>query len=135
MTRINATHWKFARFIVVGASSAAIYFFIVWNLLERTSLSMFSSSLIGYILVVGATYVAQRNWTFRSNAPHGRSLAKYIAVQLLCMLVTAGLSQFFTSLLSLVPIHASLLSTVFTSLISFVLSLLWVFGDSRQRNV
>ena len=85
--------------------------------------------LIGYVLVVGATYLAQRNWTFRSNAPHGRSLARYIAVQLLCMLVTACLSQFFMTLLSLVPLHASLLSTAITSVISFVLSLYWVFGE------
>ena len=133
MPGADATHWKFMRFAIVGASSAAIYFFIVWYLLESTSLSMFSSSLIGYVLVVGATYLAQRNWTFRSKAPFGQSLAKYVGVQVLCMLITAGLSQFFATLLSLVPLHASLLSTLITSLISFVLNLFWVFAGHEQE--
>lgn len=129
---LNAADWKLLRFILVGTCSAAIYFSLVWLLLETTSLSMFSSSVIGYSLVVGATYLAQRNWTFRSSAPYGQSLLKYLGVQLLCMLVTAALSQLFASLLNLVPLHASLLSTAITSVISFVLSLFWVFAELQR---
>ena len=100
------------RFVIVGASSSGLYFLSVWLLLEYTAISMLWSSALSYSALVGLAYLAQRNWTFRSRAPHRQSLTRYLCLQMLCMTLTAIMSQGLVTAFSLGSLIAAITSTI-----------------------
>lgn len=77
-----AQDWKarFARFCVVGAAGAAVYYLVLVGLVELARLPVLVASSVAFTLVVLENYVFHYAWTFASNAPHRRALPQFIGM-------------------------------------------------------
>jgi putative flippase GtrA len=118
---------RMSRFILTGMAAAAVFFSIALALM-RAGLAPFLATLLAYALSFVAGYYLQHGWTFRACHAHRQSLPRYLAVQFGCCMV-CGLAAQAALLAGLPPLLLSLLTTVATSIISFIASTLWVFPD------
>lgn len=66
-----------ARFAVVGLSGAAVYYALLWSLVELGGVPPLGASSIAFVLVVGENYLLHRRWTFASRAAHRQALPRF----------------------------------------------------------
>lgn len=74
---------RLARFGLVGAAGSVVYFALLWTLVEWVGLSVMASTSIAFVIVVLENYVLHRHWTFRSIAPHGQALPRFLFMSVL----------------------------------------------------
>ena len=118
---------RFTRFLIVGLSSAGIYFLLSYLQISRGVRPAYAG-IISYILTFGLTYYAQYKWTFGASVPYAKSLPRYFIFQL----SAAATSSFFTEALaaqfSWSPVIASVVVTLISAGASFIVSNFWVFS-------
>lgn len=123
----------FTRFVVVGGSSALLYFLLMWFFRARVGFAPFLATICAYAIAFCVAYMLQHRWTFRSDAHHRVTLPRYALVQLTCALLTAGITE---AVAHVYPQSPSWLlagiSTVLASGLSFVLSSMWVFSTTSR---
>jgi len=126
---------KLIRFLTVGIGCAGIYFSVNYMLQTMIGLSQFVSALVAYFLSFGVAYLLQKNWTFKSSAAHSKTLARYVAAQIIAAALTAMFSQAFTEIFpSMSKAPLSIISTCIAGASSFVLSSLWVFKNVSNKS-
>jgi putative flippase GtrA len=119
------------RFIIAGATIAG-FFFVFLYLLVSIGLPAFTSSLLAYLTAFGLGYLVQRNWSFRARHSHVRVLPRYLLLQAGCALISGLSAQTATTLFYMPPLPTSILNTVLMGLISYIVSLNWVFPDDQE---
>jgi putative flippase GtrA len=133
--RHNAERFKIAlerrefRFLLVGASLAAFYFGVVFSLVKFRGFSPFMSSVLAYVCALGLGYIIQRNWSFRARHSHLKALPRYILLQAACAMFSGLSAQIAMKYFQMPPLTLSIVSTLTVSLVSFVVSLTWVFPN------
>jgi putative flippase GtrA len=120
-----------SRFILTGAG-LAIFFFVVSFLLVSIGLVPFASSVLAYVSTLGIGYVIQRNWSFCGRHAHAKALPRYLSLQAGCAVMSGVDAQMATTFFHMPAVTMSILNTVIVSLISYVVSLNWVFPDDRS---
>ena len=94
----------------------------------RTGVPDWLMSTLCYAAFIGPVYLAHRRFSFRSDAPHGRALPRYIAVQL-CGLALASLFSYICySVLGIPTIAAGILVIALTAGFNFVIVRTWAFA-------
>lgn len=130
---MSALNEKFARFVTVGAGCALLYFALMWFVRARLGLSPFLATVFAYGGSICVAYTLQRKWTFRSDITHQVALPRYVLVQVICALLTAGTTQAISHLYPQSP--GWVLAGVSTGLaagLGFALSSLWVFSVPQR---
>jgi putative flippase GtrA len=122
------------RFVMVGLTNTALYYVLFYCLLSYAHLAPYISSAIAYSLLVGVGFMLHHAWTFRSTAPKGVAFAKYLTLQMSCMLLTAGITELVFYLYVADPRLVSLVTTIIAGFISLVASKLWVFADQHPAS-
>ncbi len=92
----------------------------------------FWASIIAYGCAFGAAYLGQKIWAFRSTLSHRVSLPRYAALQLGCALFAAAVTELASLFGNYSPLYTSALATVLVSVVSYFVSLLWVFADTDR---
>lgn len=115
------------RFVIVGTSSAAIFFLLSYLQISQGVRPIFAG-IISYALTFGGTYLIHHHWTFESSATHKESLPRYLMLQLMCAGVASAVTEILTMRFSLAPFLSSLFVTVLASSASFAVSKFWVFS-------
>ena len=118
------------RFVVTGASAAALFFLLSYAGL-RAGLPPFTGTLLAYGVTVVASYTAQQAWTFRGRSRHGEAFPRYLAVQVGCALLSAALARLLVVEAGLGALPVAILTTLASSAISYGLSRFWVFAGAR----
>lgn len=116
------------RFIVVGATTATLYFVLTYVLLFynfRPALAI----LCAYSLAFIFAYVAHKSWSFSLKAPHAHILPKYFLAQILSLAFGVMIAELFFYALSMPHMWTAMAATIGSSLLSFYLSSRWVFSD------
>jgi len=121
---------RLPRFIVSGVGAALLFLLLSYSLMVA-GMSPFWATLLAYALAFLAGYTAQRNWTFGARHPHTRSLPRYFVLQGVCAMGSGLFAKTATHLFGLSPLALSIITTGAVGVISFVVSSLWVFPDSR----
>jgi putative flippase GtrA len=119
------------RFFLTGAGLAGFFWAINFSLVS-IGLPAFASSMLAYAGAVGVGYVAQRNWSFRARHSHAKALPRYLALQTGCAVMSGLSAQAATTVFDLPPLPMSLSNTILMGLISYVVSLNWVFPDDCE---
>src|SRR5215218_2154635 len=81
-------------FVAIGGLAALLY--VAGSALMiglRTGVPDWVMSTLCYAAFIGPVYLAHRRFSFRSDAPHGRALPRYVAVQL-CGVALASLFSY-----------------------------------------
>ncbi len=65
------------RFALVGLAGAAMYYALLWSMVELAGMPPLGASSLAFALVVAENYVLHRYWTFSSSAPHRRALPRF----------------------------------------------------------
>jgi putative flippase GtrA len=119
------------RFLLAGAGLAG-FFFIAVFLLTIGGLAPFASSVLAYFGALGLGYFVQRNWSFRGRHSHSKALPRYLMLQTGCAVLSGLGAQAATSYFRMPPLAMSIVNTFLMALISYVVSLNWVFPDDQR---
>jgi hypothetical protein len=94
------------RFLVTGCSAAAL-FFALSVVMVKAGLSPFAGTLCAYAVAFVAAYTTQRAWTFRGQHRHRDALPRYLATQVGCAVLSAGLARLLAEAGGLPPVPRS----------------------------
>jgi putative flippase GtrA len=92
----------------------------------------FTSSVLAYFSALVIGYLLQRNWSFRGRHSHSAALPRYLALQASCAILSGLGAQIATTYFHMRPLAISILNTLLMALISYVVSLNWVFADDKE---
>lgn len=128
---LAALIWTAVRFGVVGLSSIAVYFVILWALRPViTPIAVLAA--VAYLGSMVYNYVVQARVTFRTSAADGGTVVRYLGMHGLCLAInSAGMYVLVERMGSGVWL-SQLAVTVIVAGISFALSYLWVYPGSKS---
>lgn len=132
---MTAEATRFLRFALVGVSNTALSL-VAYTLLTGTGFPAAPASALAFAAGAANGYVLNRSWTFRAHGGPG-ALGRYVAVQALGALASAGGVAVATTALSLPRFAAECLVLPGVSLMTYALTRTFVFRatvrDSRER--
>ncbi|MBE9538846.1 MAG: GtrA family protein [Proteobacteria bacterium] len=115
------------RFGIVGATTAALYYGLLYAGVELLALDAVLSSSAAYIIVIVANYLMHYSWTFAVSSPHTTALKRYL-VMTGCGFFINGLIMYIgVSVLQLNYLLIQAIAMGVVILWNFCLSSLWVF--------
>jgi putative flippase GtrA len=119
----------FISFLVYGGIAAAIYVGLTALIIElRTGVPDWIVSSLCYGALIFPVYYVHRRWSFRSTAPHGHALPRYVVVQLCGLALVATFSYVAFETLHLPGIAGATLVMLASALIKFVVLRFWAFA-------
>ena len=121
---------RFVRFGVVGASNTVLTL-VAYELLIRVGVEATAASGVGFAVGAANGYLLNRSWTFRARGGPA-TLIRYIAVQGLGALLSAGGVDLVTTDLSLRKLAAECVVLPTVTLITYTLARTVVFSPARS---
>ncbi len=117
-------------FIGIGGG-AALAFVVVSSLAVGlpTGLPKWVVSAICYAAFIVPVYLLHRRYSFRSSAPHGQALPRYVAVQVGAVVLAALFSWVAYGIVGLPSLFAALLVSALTAGVNFIILRRWAFAD------
>jgi putative flippase GtrA len=123
MRRIVA---QWLRFVAVGVTNTLLST-AVFAALFHLGVHYLLGSALAFTLGALNSYALNRRWTFRSQAPRGPELARFVCVQAVGLGVNLALLAGLVELAGLPHVLAQLLAFPVASVITFALSRQWAF--------
>jgi putative flippase GtrA len=78
------------RFALVGLAGAAVYYALLWSMVELGGVPALLASSLAFALVVAENYLLHRRWTFDSRAPHRQAFPRFVLMALCGAAVNAA---------------------------------------------
>lgn len=120
--------WRQARtFLIVGLTATAAHFATMAGLIATQWTSALAATFIGSLVGSVVTYLANRQLTFQSDAPHRRALPRHYVVVAASIAFNALLFRVAHEQLLLPVWIAQGLATGLCMVFNFVASRFWVF--------
>jgi putative flippase GtrA len=116
-------------FLIIGAGAAVG--FVIWSsaaIWALPDLPAWLVSAICYGALIVPVYLLHRRFSFKSEAPHGRALPRYVAVQMASLALAALFSFVAYSVLKMPSMGAGLLVIALTSGVNFLVLRRWAFA-------
>jgi len=127
--KFSAHFFVFLKFGVVGATTAVIYFLVMWighSLLNFTYIAAVS---IAYFFSSLFHFLANRHFTFGAvDDRHERQLIKYLIMWTFNYLITIAVLKISVERFQFSPYLGVCVAVVFTMLTGYILSRYWVFN-------
>ncbi len=118
----------FAKFGIVGAVTAAIYFLIMWVANSMLGLNYIVAVSVAYFCSTAFHFLANRHFTFRaSKEQRGQQVMRYLVMWILNYLITIVITSVCVERFSLSPYIGVCVSVVFTMCTGYVLARYWIF--------
>jgi putative flippase GtrA len=118
---------KFSRFLLVGGLSTALLYVVLIGMVEGLGLSPTLSSTVGYLISSLLNYVLNYSFTYRSAAPHGRSLPRFALIVACGLILNGTVAYVGTTVLGVHYLLAQAAATAATLLWNFWANLRWTF--------
>lgn len=115
------------RFVIVGGGAALSFLLMCWAFVAA-GISAFPAAVLAYAIAFAGAYLLQRNWTFRVQHNHGRSLPRYLAVQAICACLAGAGAHISAQWLGSTPAVTAMVATVLSGGASYILSSRWAFA-------
>lgn len=116
-------------FILVGAAGALGFVLLSTMLIGlRTGAPDWIVSAASYSAMIFPVYLAHRQLSFRTTAPHRSALPRYAAVQLAAVGLAALFSYVFHGVLAVPALPAAVLVVALTSGVNFLVLRAWAFA-------
>lgn len=118
----------FAKFAVGGASTAVVYFFVLWLLEAVFRVSYFFAVSAAYLISTLFNFYFHRNVTFSAvNSGLRRQVGRYIVMWAVNYLITILLVSACVEVFELSPYVGVFVSVSVTLWVGFLLGRAWVF--------
>ncbi|HQQ63624.1 MAG TPA: GtrA family protein [Pseudomonadales bacterium] len=129
---VTVLHGELLRFLVVGASAAAVHFVVVLLLVQWYALQPLLANIAAFITAFQVSYFGHRFWTFaHTDTQHSQSLPRFLLVAVLGFASNECLYYLLLQYTTL-PYWLSLgMVLVLVAVMTFVLSKLWAFSHKR----
>lgn len=82
---------QLVRFVAVGAVATVVHYTILIALVELGGAAPVLSTTAGYAAGTVVSYILNRRYTFKSNAPHLASFPKFVALNAVGMLLNGAI--------------------------------------------
>jgi putative flippase GtrA len=118
----------FAKFGLVGATTAAIYFAVLWFFDSILGSKYIASVSVAYAVSTGFHFLANRHFTFAATQgrQHGQFI-RYMGLWFINYLITILVVGFSVEQLLLSPYIGVCVAVLFTMCTGYVLARYWVF--------
>ncbi len=123
---------KLIRFGIIGTACAVLFFAVNYALLNMARLSTAAALVLTYAICFGIGYYLQRNVAFRATLHHRKSLPRYFAMHVGGMIFVYLMTVYLSPLFAAGSFGPSLITTALAGMVSFVISLSWVFRESSE---
>jgi putative flippase GtrA len=120
---------RFVRFGVVGISNTVLTL-VAYEILTRLGVADTAASALGFAVGAANGYLLNRSWTFHADGG-AATLARYVGVQGLGALLSAGGVDLATSDLSLRKLAAECVVLPAVTLVTYSLARTVVFASAR----
>src|ERR1700730_10634557 len=119
------------KFGMIGLLNTGIDF-AVFTILTLWDVPLLIAQCISYTCGVLNSFIMNRTWTFQQRGQYSGQLIKFIAVNLLTLLITYGLLLLFNRYVGWSMLFSKLIATGMSLIVNFAGSRLWVFRDNNQ---
>lgn len=126
------TFKQFLRFVAVGGITALLYVVFASALASYAELVPWLASTLSYASFALPAYFGHRRFAFRTSAKHQVAMPRYMAVQALCLALSAILTYVIDRAISLPPLMLFTIVACILAIVSFALARLWVFSASDR---
>ena len=116
------------RFGLVGVSCAALYTALAWSLTVLAGAPAVTGSVAAYAISGVFSYLGQKLFTFRSDAPHAEAAPRFLAVFLVGISVAALAPLLLTDRMHLPPLVAIIFAGGVVPALNYLVFSLLVFG-------
>jgi putative flippase GtrA len=116
-----------ARFLVVGAISTAIQYVVLVIAVELFDMRADVGSALGYLISAAVSYVANRRYTFRSDAPHKQAAFRFVVVLLVGLAMNTLCMTLLAEHWGVPYIAAQVIATGIVTVWNFLGHALWSF--------
>ena len=126
----NSSHvLAFAKFGMVGAVTAAIYFLVMWALDSIFGLNYIAAVSIAFFVSIVFHYLANRHFTFGAVIEqHWNQIKRYLWMLILNYLITIAVVSVCVEFFLLTPYMGVWISLVFTTWTGYFLARRWIFN-------
>lgn len=125
--------WQFVKFNLVGVLNTFVDV-MVFVALTGLGVCYLAAQVISYGCGTGNSYFLNKRWTFgRKDRTNTGMLAKFLAVNLLVLAISAGLLHFMISTWQMSEWISKLIVTFVTMMINFAGNRMWVFRTRRDH--
>lgn len=115
------------RFVIVGGAFVVLHM-VLATLFTMLGLAPPIANVTAHLIGVTPTYLAQRGFAFRSDAPHVRAFVRYVLLQVPLMALGAVLAWVFVDQLYWHPAVAFLVICPSVALVSYAAQRFWAFA-------
>jgi putative flippase GtrA len=110
---------KLIRFGVVGVGCAALYAALAWMLTTVGGMTPVMASVSAYTAAGVVSYLGQKLFTFRSDAPHADAAPRFLAVFLVGIVIATAAPMLMTDRMRLPPLAAIVFTCGVVPLINY----------------
>jgi len=115
------------RFAIVGGSLLVLHM-VLATLFTLLGLLPSVANVTAHLIGIPPTYLAQRGFAFRSDAPHARAFVRYLLLQLPLMALGAVLAWLIVGQLHWHPAAGFLVIVPSVALVSYAAQRFWAFA-------
>ena len=118
----------FAKFVLVGAITAAIFFLAMWLAYEIFGLSYIQAVSLAYFVSTAFHFLANSLFTFLAvNSSRVSQIYRYLLLLILNYLITIFIVDLSVEGFLLSPYNGILISVLVTACVGYILGRYWVF--------
>jgi putative flippase GtrA len=117
-------------FLWTGMLAAVVHYGTLIFLVERLHTPPTLAALAGYVLGGATSYLLNRRWTFRSNAPHAQAVSKFAVVAFVGFCLTGLCMYVFVDRFKAPYLPAQIVTTLVVLTWSFLAHRKWTFRAS-----
>jgi putative flippase GtrA len=115
------------RFVIVGGSLLVLHM-VLATLFTMLGLLPAAANVTAHLIGIPPTYLAQRGFAFRSDAPHARAFVRYLLLQIPLMALGAVLAWLIVGQLGWHPAAGFLVIVPSVALVSYAAQRFWAFA-------
>jgi putative flippase GtrA len=122
---------RLLRFALSGILAAMWFGLVLHVLLTETTWPRAWCGALAYALAMPLGYLLHRHFTFRSSAPVVGEMGRFLGSSAAGMALASAITEALTAW-QLPPAWTTLTASVCTPLLTYMLSVLWVFRQRRK---
>ena len=125
-----------ARYLLVGAVTAILYFAAIAFCIESLFLGYRFSVSVAYFSAVTFHFMANRTFTFAAqNRPVRGQISRYVIILLVNYMITLGVISFMVNQLSISHYKSAFVAIVITVAMGYLASKFWIFNKNEHIHV
>lgn len=126
---------RISRFILAGALSTGVNYFVFFILSQRLRINYILASSTGYITGLILGFVINHFWTFSADQVRSKRTAGYFAVYLSSLVVSNCLLWLLVKIVKFPAMPSNLICIGTSTLINFLSLNYFIYTDDGQRRI